>query len=203
MKKKFSKGKIEEISIERQNLIRNEIGHLYVGTIHSFFFKLIREHSINVDEDSIEIKNEYEIQQAVGNHIKEVLNNYLGDQSFLQIAKLQARIASSVYELLGDVDALNEWIKDLDEYKFDHCKLLMMFDIQMKQMVSDLSSYTGKDTKTKWYELLTFINSSVPKVKDLASLNQFMTDFKGYRLNLPRGKKSEPLTQSIAEIKKV
>lgn len=202
VEEKFSKGKIEEISIDRQNIIKNEIGHLYVGTIHSFFFKLIREHSINVDEDSIEIKNEYEIQQAVGNHIKEVLNNYIGDQNFLQVAKLQSRIASSVYELLGDIDALNEWIKDLDEYKFDYSSLLKMFDIQINRMVSDLSSYAGKDTKTKWYELLTFINESVPKITDLVSLNQFMTEFKGYRLNLPRGKNAEPLTKSIAEIKK-
>jgi ATP-dependent helicase/nuclease subunit A len=199
---KFIEADFEGLTAERKEMLKNEIGHLYVGTIHSYFFKLIREFSLNVDEETVDIKNEYQIKQAINNFVKDSMESFIEDENFTRIAKIHPRMSSSLYELANDVQALAAWEKGGEKYQLSFNELINLYGINLGGMTSDLSEFTGKDTQTKWFELLTFINDNCIKVNDYKSLSLFMAELGTRRMGFPRGKKAESLSSSISEIKK-
>lgn len=199
---KFNETQIEGLSEERLEIVKNELSHLYVGTIHSFFYKILREYSLDVEAEEIEIKNEFEIQQQINDCLKSYLENNQEIENFVAFSKLHSRVANSIYSIVNQVDALEDWREALVPYSLTLEEVLHEFDLNLAKTKTNLAPHSAK-ASTGWYKLLTFINENIDSINDLNSLAAFLEGFSGFSKTKPRGKIATEMQEELIEITKL
>lgn len=202
IEEKFEQLPIAELSQERRTILQNELPRLYVGTIHSFFYRILREYSLELDAEEIELKDEFEIKQSLSNFLKIFLEDKLEDENFLKISSAHERIASSLYSIINKVDSLTNWQQGEPQYQLKLEDVLRMYELDLSKVKSDIAG-RPKDEEKAWYKLLDFINKNIDSVQDMPSLGEFISSFKSIGKYKPRGKVVDEIGVDLNQLTKL
>lgn len=199
IKIKFEEASVKQFDEKIAESIQSSLSAVFVGTIHSFFFKVIREFSLEADDTDVELISAFKIKEFIKKLILERFDIYSENPHFLEIVSNPSTLANSLYALKGNPVALELWKNNEAPYKATFEDFVSALPIDLKQISFELGSF-GEEKEKKWHSHYRKIDELIKKLDSVESLRDLLIYINETRAANPTSREPEAKEFFVNEI---
>ncbi len=176
-----------ETSIKYWEEVKKYLPSMFIGTIHGFLLKLIKEGYFSQVSPEITIINEFEIKLFIKNKLEKYLNEDVVNNNVLEILRLnQKALLSSFFRIFNDSELRLKWEESIPEQMIESSldsiiESLLVSTVGDKYFKNSHEYPLALNEKTKWADYLkTFssLDADPFSLEGLKVFNSFFGSFK-------------------------